>query len=275
MKMPLSVKERTAGSEPEATAAKTSPEIGRNNRAHFLDALRGFAILYVMLYHLLYDLIYFGGISVPFFFTAWWETLHRLFLTVLFGVSGVCAGFSKNVLRRGAVLFLMGEALTLVTAAFMPGEVIVFGVLSCFGMTMLIYGTLSPVFKKVPDWIIFTAFAVLAVIFTDFYRTDSLFLIFGRIYLNVPHELQWLYPIGIMPYDFHSADYFPLVPYSFIFFAGTALSDLVKSGVLPRFFYKTRLPVINFCGQYSLWFYIIHQPVFLAAVYIISIMRAQ
>lgn len=244
-------------------------EIGRNNRVMLLDMLRGFAIIYVMLYHMLYDLIFFGGMSIPFFFSDAMEIIHRFFLVILFSVSGICAGFSKNVLKRGAVLYLLGEALTLVTAAFIPDETIVFGVLSCFGMIMLIYGVISPVLKKIPDPIVFAVFAVLSVIFTDFYRTGSLFVVFGRIYLHVPDDILWLYPIGITSPDFHSADYFPLVPYGFIFLAGTALSDLVKSGGLPSFCYKAKVPVVNFCGKYSLWFYIIHQPLFMAVTYLI------
>lgn len=254
------------------SAARELPEreTGGNNRVHFLDTLRGFAIIYVMLYHLLYDLIYFGGISLPFFFTGWWEAVHKLFLVILFGISGICAGFSKNVLRRGATLYLLGELLTLFTAAFMPDNVIVFGVLSCFGTIMLIYGVISPVLKKIPNIVIFVVFTLLSVIFIDFYRTDSLYFLFGRLRLNVPDSLEWLYPIGITYDGFHSADYFPLAPYGFIFLAGTAFSDYVKSGALPKFFYRTRLPVINFCGKHSLWFYIIHQPLLLGLVYLLK-----
>ncbi|MCM1023149.1 MAG: DUF1624 domain-containing protein [Prevotella sp.] len=246
---------------------------GRNNRVHILDTLRGFSILYVMLYHLLYDLIFFCGADIPFFFSDAMEIIHRFFLVILFSVSGICAGFSGNVLKRGAVLYLLGEMLTLFTAAFVPGETIVFGVLSCFGMTMLIYGVISPALKKIPNAVIFAVFAVLAVIFTDFYRTGSLFLVFGRIKLDVPQNLHWLYPIGITSSDFRSADYFPLVPYSFIFFAGTALSDIVGSGGLPEFCYKAKIPIVNFCGKYSLRFYIIHQPVFLALTHIIGALK--
>lgn len=265
--------EEKAAAAETVTAEAPAAEIGRNNRVMLLDTLRGFAIIYVMLYHLLYDLIFFGGASIPFFFSDGMEIVHRFFLVVLFSVSGICAGFSKNVLKRGAVLYLLGEALTVVTAAFVPDETIVFGVLSCFGMIMLIYGVISPVMKKIPNVVIFAVFAVLAVIFTDFYRTDSLFLVFGRVQLDVPDNIRWLYPIGITSADFHSADYFPLAPYGFIFLAGTALSDSVKNGSLPRFCYKAKLPVVNFCGRYSLWFYIIHQPVFLAAVQIFAALK--
>ncbi len=247
----------------------TPAEIGRKNRAELLDLLRGFAIIYVMLYHLLYDLIFFGGMCLPFFFTEWWEAIHQFFLMLLFGISGVCAGFSKNVLKRGATLFLMGELLTIGTAIFMPEDIIVFGVLSCFGAIMLIYGVISPAIKKLPNIATFVIFTLLTVVFFDFSRSETLFLFVRKIQLDFPDNINYLYPIGITSADFRSADYFPLVPYGFIFLAGTAFSDFVKNGQLPQFFYKAKLPVINFLGKYSLWVYIIHQPVFMLITYLI------
>ncbi|MBQ8787738.1 MAG: DUF1624 domain-containing protein [Oscillospiraceae bacterium] len=244
-------------------------EIGRKNRAEFLDFLRGFAIIYVMLYHLLYDLIFFGGINMPFFFTGWWEAVHQLFLIILFGVSGVCAGFSRNVLKRGATLFLMGEALTIATSIFMPDNIIVFGVLSCFGTIMLIYGVISPLLKRMPNILVFVLFTLLTVVFFEFPKNESIFLLFREVRLNLPENANYLYPIGITSPSFRSADYFPLVPYGFIFLAGTAFSDCVKNGQLPKFFYKAKLPVINFLGRYSLWVYIIHQPVFMVITYLL------
>lgn len=253
----------------ESVQEKIPVEIGRKNRAELLDLLRGFAIIYVMLYHLLYDLIFFGGMDLPFFFTEWWETVHQLFLIILFGVSGVCAGFSKNVLKRGATLLLMGELLTIGTAVLMPEDVIVFGVLSCFGTIMLVYGVIAPLLKKLPNIVIFVVFTLLTVVFFDFARNESLFLLFTRVQLDLPDNINYLYPIGITSESFRSADYFPLIPYGFIFLAGTAFSDFVKSGQLPKLFYKAKLPVINFLGRNSLWVYIIHQPVFMLITYLI------
>ena len=253
----------------ETPKADVPAEIGRSNRAGMLDLIRGFAIIYVMLYHLLYDLIFFGGMDLNFFFTDWWETVHQLFLIILFGISGTCAGFSKNVLKRGATLFLMGEALTIGTAIFAPDNLIVFGVLSCFGTIMLIYGIISPVLKKLPNILTFVVFTLLSVMFFDFARNESLFLLFTKIQLDLPDNINYLYPIGITASGFRSADYFPLIPYGFIFLAGTAFSDYVKSGQLPQIIYKAKLPVINFLGRYSLWVYIIHQPVFMLITYLI------
>lgn len=247
-----------------------TPEIGRYNRVGLLDLLRGFAIIFVMVYHLLYDLIFFSGMEIPFFFSETMDIIHNFFLVILFSVSGVCAGFSRNTVRRGAVLFLLGELLTLVTAAFVPDNLIVFGVLSCFGMIMLIYGVTESFFKRLPQFGVFVVFAALSVIFFNFHRSGSLYFIVDTVQLDLPTDLEYLYPIGITSSEFHSADYFPLVPYGFIFLAGTALSGYFKNGELPNFLYSLRLPVVSFCGRYSLWLYVIHQPLFLAVTYLIK-----
>lgn len=258
-------------SEKEMTAAPAAETvIGRKNRVGILDLLRGFSMIFVMTYHLLYDLIFFSGMKIPFFFSDAMDVIHNFFLVILFSVSGICAGFSKNVLKRGATLFLMGEALTIVTAAFSPDNLIVFGVLSCFGASMLIYGVISPVLKKLPRLAVFAVFAALSIIFFNFHREESLFFIFDSIKLNLPHDSAYLYPIGIKSSGFYSMDYFPLIPFGFIFLAGTGLSDMFAKKELPEIFYKAHLPVINFCGKYSLWLYIIHQPVFLLITYILK-----
>lgn len=250
-------------------AEKPDTGIGRYNRVGILDALRGFAMIFVMTYHLLYDLIFFAGKNIPFFFSEGMDIIHNIFLIILFSVSGICAGFSKNVLKRGATLFLMGELLTMATDAFFQDELIVFGVLSCFGMSMLIYGVISPVMKKIPQPVVFVVFAALSVIFFNFHKDESLFFIVDSIKLNFPENTHYLYPLGITSPDFRSADYFPLLPFGTIFLAGTGLSEIFVNKELPEFFYRIRIPFINFCGKYSLWFYIIHQPVFLAITYLL------
>ncbi len=251
------------------TAEAAHTAIGRKNRVGILDTLRGAAIIFVMIYHMMYDLIFFAGKDIPFFFSDGMDIIHNFFLIILFSVSGICAGFSGNVLRRGATLFILGEMLTLFTAAFMPDNIIVFGVLSCFGASMLIYGVISPVMKRFPQLAVFAVFAALSVIFFNFHSEKSLFFIFDSVRLNIPDNIEYLYPIGITSENFRSMDYFPLVPFGFIFLAGTGLSDIFAKRELPEFFYKASLPVINFCGKYSLWLYIIHQPLFIAIAYLL------
>ena len=128
-------------------AAPTITEAAKKERIAALDILRGGAMVLVMLYHLLFDLRYIYNIPIPRPITPGQpetETVHTCFLWVLFAVSGICTRYSKDPIKRGAFLYIAGWLITFVTSYFIPSELIVFGVLSCFGACMVICGLLRP-----------------------------------------------------------------------------------------------------------------------------------
>jgi uncharacterized membrane protein len=244
-----------------------APLYNRQNRVHSVDLLRGFAMVYIMLYHLFYDLSNLARVPLPFFYTDWWEAVHILFVSLLFAVSGVSTHFSRNSLKRGVIVFFLGQLITLATAAFgnitsSPDIVIVFGVLTFIGLSMMIYSLIRPGLEKIglPWGVLFAVSVVLYVLFLIFPVSD----IFNAN--NI-----WLYPLGIYSYEFTSADYFPLVPYFFVFLAGTALAEPILKRKFPEFFYTARFRPLEFIGRHSLAFYIIHQPVFMILLILLDL----
>ncbi|MBQ2823840.1 MAG: DUF1624 domain-containing protein [Oscillospiraceae bacterium] len=257
--MPVKTIEKPQVIQPKAE------KFGRSNRIEILDFLRGAAMIFVMLYHLLYDLVYYQDMDIGFWGTDWFEWVHKFFLWILFAVSGICTSFSRDTVKRGAVIYLMGSGLTIVSNIFSAGSVFVFGVLSFFGMMMIISGLIKPVTDKI-DWrILLAASLVLYVIFFDFAAKDGVLnFIFTQIKLPLPEDRLYLYPLGITHAGFRSMDYFPLIPNGFVYLAGAALAKPVKNRQLPKIFYsKTKTRALNFIGRHSLIFYIVHQPVFL------------
>ena len=92
-------------------------------RVMMLDLLRGGAMILVVIYHLLYDLVNIAQVNLPQWLTPGGrvvEGVHTGFLWVLFAVSGVCSGYSRNLLRRGVWLYLAGFAVTFVTVLWIP-----------------------------------------------------------------------------------------------------------------------------------------------------------
>jgi uncharacterized membrane protein len=231
--------------------------------------LRGFAMVYIMLYHVFYDLITFAGVPLPFFYTDWWGFLHTFFVSLLFVVSGISTHFSRNSLKRGVIIFLFGQVITLVTAAAenITGAAditIVFGVLTFIGLSMMIYSVIRPGLEKLdmPWGLLFFISIALYVIF----------LIYPPHGMFVPRTM-WLYPLGMISPAFHSADYFPLVPNFFIFLAGTALAAPIVKGRFPKFFYKVRALPLEFIGRHSLLFYILHQPAILFVLFLTGVIK--
>jgi uncharacterized membrane protein len=241
-------------------------QYNRQHRVHAIDWLRGFAMVYIMLYHLFYDLTAFGGIHLPFFYTGWWEVIHICFVSLLFAVSGISTRFSRNSLRRGVVIFFLGQAITVGTAIAemitgMYGIIIVFGVLTFIGLSMMIYWFIRPYLKL--DWRLLLTIALLFF---------AVFLIFP-IDNMVKNGNFWLFPFGITAPDFYSSDYFPLIPYFFIFLAGAALAEPITAGKLPKPFYERKIRPIEFIGRHSLAFYLIHQPALIIILFLTGVIN--
>lgn len=237
-----------------------------------LDILRGGAMILVMLYHLLFDLRYIYKVPLPRPITPMQpeaELVHICFLWVLFAVSGICTRYSKDPVKRGAFLYIIGFLITFVTSYFVPSEHIVFGVLSCFGALMAICGLLRPLLDRIPWQILLVSSVLLWIPFRNFHHDGMIHLFIADIALPAPAIGNYLYPIGITAEGFYSADYFPIIPYIFMFLTGYALHIPVNEHKLPESFYKMKCPPLEFIGKHSLLFYAVHQPVMLLILEII------
>lgn len=245
-------------------------KFGRQNRIELLDFLRGVSLIYVMLYHLGYDLIAVKGMNITFWGAEWFQNIHQFFIGLLIVVSGICCSFSRDAVRRGAVLFFMGSVFTIATDIFMHDRVIVFGVLSFFGVMMMLCGLAKPIIDNINPKILFFVSLLLFIVTIDFVDKDGLLhLFFTDIQLPLPENTQYSYTIGIMPREFYSSDFFPLIPYGFLYIMGAALSRPIAEKKLPRFFYAhIKARAVNFIGRYSLWFYLIHQPIFFGILFL-------
>ncbi len=258
-----------------AAVLEKEQTVTRNKRIEALDLLRGGAMVLVVIYHILYDLVYIYKIDIPRPLVPGQpeiEFVHICFLWVLFAVSGICSGYSRDPVKRGVVLYIIGWLITAVTSYIMPSQLIVFGVLSCFGACMAITSLIRPVIDKIPPYLLAVMMILLWIMFSDFHRGGIIHLGFTDITVPLPAAGDYLYPVGIKSRYFYSSDYFPVIPYIFMFITGYAVHGYVRSGRLPKWFYRSSpdaLKVIGFIGRHSLIIYALHQPVLLAVFSVI------
>lgn len=218
-------------------------------RIELMDAARGLALCLMVAHHFLYDLVVFAGAPSWFFWNPVFEVLHYIFAGLFILLSGVSSNFSRSNTRRGVKALGVALVITLVTTIMdMP---IVFGVLHLLGSCMLLYGLTQRFWEALnvrAPWVTpaLSAAGVLA----------TAGLVNGR-----PSATPHLWMFGLVTQGFYSSDYFPLLPWAFVFLFGTWAGKYVREGKLPRWFYETKAPHLAAVGRKSLLIYVVHQPV--------------
>ena len=128
---------------------------------------------------------------------------------------------------------------------------IVFGVLHLLASCMLLFGLTRGFWEALPAWVL--PVLCLALIFLTAPCADG-----------VTTQTPQLWLFGFTTPDFASADYFPLLPWFFVFLLGTWAGRYVKAGRLPQWFYTARAPRLALVGRHALLLYVLHQPLLYA-----------
>ena len=245
---------------------------GGSRRVTFLDEFRGFVIVLMILFHLGYDLVYLFHVDVPFYLSAFVQRGVQPFIAISFTlISGVACRYSHDNIKRGSMVFAIACAMTAVTWFFMRDQVIWFGVLHMLGASMILFGIFERHKQRnkradlLPTF--WSMFICLALFILTYHFSDGIMglpHISERFCFRLPDHLYriiWLSPLGLRSPDFFSSDYFPLIPWIFLFFFGTSMGAIFRRNVMPEFFYRKHFRMLEWLGRHSLVVYVLHQPV--------------
>jgi len=239
-------------------------------RIHFIDEVRGFAILCMVVYHTFYDLVNIFNMRIEVFYSPIVEALVTVFVGIFVFISGTSCVFSKNNLKRGAKCLGLGLVFTLFTYFFMNDQLIVFGILHMLGVSMMIYALILPLLKKFNP---ITIIIVCTILFIITYNVEYGHIGIGQlIKIQLPHaiyDIGILFPFGFVSPNFMSADYFALFPWLFCFIAGSGFGTLVKQNKMPKFIYKSHFKPLAFVGRHTLIIYLLHQPIVYSVLYLL------
>ena len=213
-------------------------------RYALLDELRGLDLVSMMLYHACWDMMFLFGIWMDWYAgmpgRLWQQTICWVFILL----SGFCVQLGHHTLRRGAQVFAAGALVTVVTLVFMPEDRVVFGVL-------------EPLLKKVMPAV---GLAVSAVLFAVCYPVGSGWVGLGGWKLMLPQSLYANYFtafFGFYPDWFYSTDYFGLLPWLFLFWAGYFLHGVVGRARMEPL-RRSVCPALGWMGRHSLLLYLLH-----------------
>lgn len=239
-----------------------------NTRYALLDCIRGLAVLNMVVYHGVYDWVCILNHPASWFTQGeaaylWQQAICWTFILV----SGAVFPAGKHPVKRGMQVLGCGLVLTAVTVLAMPSEQILFGVLHFLGVAMLLSALAKPLLSKIP------ASVGAACSFILFLLTKTLpsgGLGAGDILIwplpEVLYNYKWTFPFGLMGPGFYSADYFPVIPWLFLFWTGLFLWRLVSACWREKMVSFETVPLIGWLGRHSLLIYMLHQPVLLLIV---------
>ena len=218
-------------------------------RYHLLDMVRGICIILVVWYHVLYNLSEVFGGSYAFFRSAAMDNFRDGFVGVLIVLAGISGSLTRSNWKRGLKTLACGLLITAVMAAAMPDQPITFGILHFFGCCMLLYAAVRPLLDKLPVWPGAAVSVLLYFLTRNLYHTVT----------GVPHSFV-LFALGFRT-GHYSADYYPILPWVFLFLAGGFLGRLFARDAVPEVFTKDPVPELSFLGRHTLLIYLLHQPV--------------
>lgn len=228
-----------------------------SKRISLLDGWRGLACLLMIVYHLLFDFYMFGWVGRSFIFGTPMVIFERFIAYSYILCAGISAHYTHSNLRRG--LITAGAGVLVIIASFIVDAPILFGVLQFLSAAMILYALIGRWTEKVPEKIapfLWLGLFILTKLWTE----------------NTLVQVKWLFWLGFKYSGFVSYDYFPILPYIFLFLLGAWLGRQLKklqerspdspllTAQAPR--------VLTWPGRHSLWIYLLHQPILYGACFV-------
>lgn len=243
---------------------KSAPRASAN-RFWEVDALRGIAIVMMVIYHFVYDL-YFFQITDTIFTNRFWFYFQRVTASTFIALVGVSLAITYQravhrrapggwlawrYFQRGSRVFGWGMVISLGTyMALGPVAYIKFGVLHFIGVSIaLAYPFLGY------RWFNVSLGAVL--------------ILAGKLLQQYTFDLPWLVWLGFEPANHYYVDYFPVIPWFGVVLLGIAAGNfLYQAGGrtirLPDLSHWAPVSALQRMGQHSLPIYLLHQPALFA-----------
>jgi len=234
--------------------------VEKRPRLPVIDIARGVAIVAMVIYHLCWDLSFYGFIPVDVGYDPGWVFFARSILfsfMFLVGVGLVLGHGDRMRWRRfwrrwlflaaGALLISLGTWLTF------PESFVYFGVLHAIAL----FSLLALPFMFTPVWL--TALVGAVVIALHFLYRDPLFN-------AVP--LSW---IGFWEVPPLTNDLVPVFPWLAVVLGGIVVARLVRGSRVETRLSEIRpgnrpAKILGWMGRWSLVIYVVHQPLLLAVI---------
>jgi uncharacterized membrane protein len=225
-----------------------------------VDALRGLAVVLMIIFHFTWDLQFFGLVAVD-VFSRPWQIFARGIGTAFIFLLGLSLALLhqrgrlglRYVLWRAGLLLGLGTLISLATYGFVGDSYVRFGILHLLGVSVLL---VLP-FPGVPAWQSMLAGTGLIVV--------------GALLNHTAAPFPWLIWLGVPQAGVTMVDYYPLLPWFGVALIGVAVGrmgfrDGRRAYPLPALGGSPPIRALSWLGQHSLPIYLLHQPLLIGVL---------
>jgi uncharacterized membrane protein len=231
----------------------------RLSREPALDALRGAAILAMVAYHFSFDLHYFGFTHWDFYRDPFWLNARTLILSSFLLIAGISLALAQRgspspsrFWRHIARIALCAMAVSAASYLLFPESWIWFGVLHAIAVSLVLA---RPLVRR----------PALAL------AIGAAMIVAGNLYSNAMFDNRALGWLGFMTAKPRTEDYVPLFPWTGVLLVGVAAGHALLRAHMRPIAFAARWPRgMAWLGRRSLLIYMVHQPLLLGALFLIS-----
>lgn len=231
-------------------------------RITVFDTVRGFTMLSMAGFHACYDLAYLYGWDMPWFTQTIFQDVWRASISWVFlFIAGWMCTLSRNNIKRAAKYAAAALVVWAATTLVSVDDSVNFGIIYCMAACTAMVVLIRPALQKVPG---VSSIAICLVLFALTWSVPK-----------AVYPLPYLAWLGFPGPDFVSGDYYPLIPFIFMYLAGYFAARTVQesSRETPKWAYANPVPVLANLGRHALPFYLLHQPIILGVLELIYSVR--
>lgn len=229
-----------------------------SNRVILLDEVRGFTVVSMVAFHTCYDLAYIYGLNMPWFTSSPFQEIWRCSISWVFLLlAGWMTIHSRNNTKRGLQYAIVAIAVWLATTIAAVDTPISFGIIYCMAACTLLFSALEKPLETL------NPIAVLLISLVTFFLTREI--------PHVVYPVKFLSWLGFPSPTFTSGDYYPLIPFFFMYLVGSSMARWFRKAghTYPNWMFKTHIAPLAIIGKHSLAVYVVHQPIVLLALMLI------